>query len=274
MPELPEVEVLRLSLLPYLPGRRVESVQVDCEQLRWPVEGRKLGRLTRGRRVEGLRRRAKYLLIDLEKSSTVVVHLGMTGQLTVVRGEEPLAPHEHLSFRLDSGDRLRFVDPRRFGMVFAEPTENLDTHPRMAGLGVEPLGGGLDGELLRRAALGRRGPVKTFLMDASVVVGVGNIYACEVLWREGVHPKRSVARISAATWGRLARAVEEVLAAAIRQGGTTLSDFADGEGNSGYFQISLSAYGRKGEPCFRCGRSLRRIVQSGRSTFYCPGCQH
>jgi formamidopyrimidine-DNA glycosylase len=274
MPELPEVEVLRLSLLRRLPERRIEGVLLHNPSLRWPVDGRKLRRLTHGRRVEGLRRRAKYLLIDLEKSSTLVVHLGMSGQLTVVPADQPLAPHEHLAFLLDSDERLRFVDPRRFGMVFAAPRGKLPLHPRFAGLGVEPLEDEFDGALLRTRAAGRRGPIKTFLMDAAVVVGVGNIYACEVLWQVGVHPRRSVARISRQTWERISQAIKDVLAEAIHLGGTTLSDFADGEGNSGYFQIALMAYGMEGKPCKRCGREMRRIVQSGRSTFYCPGCQH
>lgn len=274
MPELPEVEVLRRSLEPRLPGKRIRRVEVRNGKLREPVSLERLRNAVAGRRVLRLRRRAKYLLIDLEGSSTLIVHLGMSGRLTLVREDEPLEPHEHLAFFLDSGERLRFRDPRRFGMVFSVPTEGLETGRHFAHLGVEPLGGDFDGGLLQAAARGRRGPVKTFLMDSRVVVGVGNIYVAEVLFRSGVHPTRSVARISRRRWDDLAASVRQVLGGAIEEGGTTLNDFADSDGQAGYFQVSLSVYGREGEPCVRCRKSLRRIVQANRSTFYCPGCQH
>lgn len=272
MPELPEVEVLRRSLEPRLVGRRIERVEVLSPALREPLDRRSLGRL-KGRRVESLRRRAKYLLIDLERRSTLAIHLGMSGRFTVVPAATPVALHEHLAFHLESGDRLRLVDPRRFGLALARPTARLAVDNHFVHLGVEPLSSELTPDLLRSRAQGRRSPVKSFLMDARVVVGVGNIYACEALWRSGIHPRRSVARIGAGRWEKLTAAVKEVLGEAIEVGGTTLNDFTDGEGNAGYFQVSLSAYGREGEPCERCGCPLRRIVQTGRSTFYCPGCQ-
>jgi len=223
-----------------------------------------------------LRRRSKYLLIDVEGAkggSTLVVHLGMSGRLTLVAAAEPEEPHEHVAFYLRSGRRLRLRDPRRFGMVLALPTAGLAANRHFSGLGVEPLGPDFDGARLAAAAVGRRGPVKSFLMDASVVVGVGNIYATEALFRAGIHPTRSVARLSPARWDRLATVIVEVLSQAIAQGGTTLNDFADGQGQGGYFQVALAAYGRTGEPCRFCGGPIRRIVQSGRSTFYCPRCQ-
>lgn len=272
MPELPEVEVLRRSLEPRLVGRRIERVEVRSPALREPLDRRALGRL-KGRRIEGLRRRAKYLLIDLEGRSTLVIHLGMSGRFTVASPGAPVENHEHLAFHLGAEGRLRLVDPRRFGLAFARPTAKLSTDGHFAHLGVEPLSDELTPEYLRAQASRRRGPVKGFLMDARVVVGVGNIYACEALWQSGVHPKRSVARIAAGRWGELAEAVRGVLRRAIEEGGTTLNDFTDGEGNAGYFQVSLAAYGREDEPCLRCDRPIRRIVQSGRSTFYCPGCQ-
>lgn len=273
MPELPEVEVLRRSLEPALLRRRIEGLRVWNRALREPVDGRRLGRLVSGRRVTGLRRRAKYLLIDLENGATLVVHLGMSGRMTLAPAGEPRQPHEHLTLRLSSGMRLRFRDPRRFGLVFAAATEGLGEDPHFAHLGAEPLGDGFSGELLRAAARGRRAPVKSFLLDGRIVVGVGNIYASEALHRAGIHPRRSVARIGAGRWERLAAAVREVLEEAIRQGGTTLNDFTDGRGESGWFQVSLAVYDREGEPCPRCGAQIRRIVQSGRSTFYCPRCQ-
>ena len=277
MPELPEVEVLRRSLEPRLLGRRIERVEVRSPALREPLDRRSLRRLA-GRRIERLGRRAKYLLIDLEGASTLVIHLGMSGRFTVVPADAPVERHEHLAFHLDAsgrsgGPRLRLVDPRRFGLAFALPAGALETDRHFAHLGVEPLGDDLTADYLRHRARGRRGPIKAFLMDAGVVVGVGNIYASEALWRARVHPRRSVARISAATWERLTAAVRGVLGRAIEEGGTTLNDFTDGEGNAGYFQVSLAAYGREDEPCRRCERPLRRIVQSNRSTFYCPGCQ-
>ncbi len=273
MPELPEVEVLRRSLKPRLVRQTVERVEVLSPALREPLDRRALGRLA-GRVIGGLRRRAKYLLIDFEGGSTLVIHLGMSGRFTIVAPEEPVATHEHLAFHLATTERLRLVDPRRFGLAFALSTAKLENDRHFAHLGVEPLGSQLTADYLRQIANNRRGPIKSFLMDARVVVGVGNIYASEALWRARVHPRRSVARIGSGTWERLTRAVRAVLSQAIEEGGTTLNDFADGEGNAGYFQVSLAAYGREGEPCVRCGRELRRFVQTGRSTFYCPGCQH
>ena len=273
MPELPEIEVLRRSLEPVLVGDRIGSLQVWNRSLREPVDTRALGRRCKGRRIERLRRRAKYLLIDLEGDSTLIVHLGMSGRLTVVPAGEPRQDHEHVAFYLDSGHRLRFRDPRRFGLVLALPSDQLEGDRHFAHLGLEPLGGELDGKRLAELAAGRRAPAKSFLLDSRIVVGVGNIYAAEALFRAGIHPTRSVARISAPRWEALATEVRRVLERAIDEGGTTLNDFTDGEGNEGYFQVSLAVYGREGEPCTRCGRSIRRIVQSGRSTFYCAGCQ-
>lgn len=273
MPELPEVEVLRRSLEPHLPGDRIERVEVRNAALREPVRPRELARRTAGREIRGLRRRSKYLLVDLEGDQTLVVHLGMSGRLTVVAAGEPREPHEHIAFFLRSGRRLRLRDPRRFGLVFALPTAAIPGDPHFAHLGAEPLEPGFGGACLAQAAAGRRGPVKSFLMDGRIVVGVGNIYASETLFRAGIHPNRSVGRISRASWDRVAEAAVAVLRKAVEEGGTTLNDFADGEGNSGYFQVSLGVYGREGEPCPACARPVRRMVHAGRSTFYCPGCQ-
>jgi formamidopyrimidine-DNA glycosylase len=273
MPELPEVEVLRRSLEPELTGDRIERVRVWSSALREPVARRRLARLCRGRRVEALRRRAKYLLIDLEDDVTVVVHLGMSGRLTLVPAGEDHELHEHVGFFLESGRRLRFRDPRRFGLTLVMPTADLATDRHFAHLGVEPLADGFSGEALRAAAVGRRAPVKSFLLDGRVVVGVGNIYASEALHQARIHPRRSVARIGRERWRRLGEAVQTVLRRAIAEGGTTLNDFTDGAGREGYFQVSLAVYGREDEACRRCGRIVRRIVQTGRSTFYCPGCQ-
>jgi formamidopyrimidine-DNA glycosylase len=272
VPELPEIEVLRRSLVPLLPGDFIEGVRVHNPALRERVQTRVLARLAKGR-IEGLRRRSKYLLIDLSGGSTLAIHLGMSGRLTLVPAAAPAEPHEHVSFRLRSGRRLRLRDPRRFGLVLALPTAALPDDPHFVNLGVEPLDRGFSGALLRGLAAGRRGPVKSFLMDARIVVGIGNIYATETLFGARVHPARSVARIAPPTWDRLARSAVAVLRQAIASGGTTLNDFADGEGRGGYFQVSLAVYGREGEPCPRCGRLVRRLVQAGRSTYFCPSCQ-
>jgi formamidopyrimidine-DNA glycosylase len=277
MPELPEVETLRRSLEPHLLGDRIERVEVRNTAMREAIQPVQLARRTAGREVSALRRRAKYLLIDLagkeKDGQTLVVHLGMSGRLTLVPAGEPLEPHEHVAFFLRSGRRLRLRDPRRFGLVFAVPTKEIPRDPHFAHLGIEPLEPGFGGAFLAEAAAGRRGPVKSFLMDARIVVGLGNIYATEALFRSGVHPNRSVGRISPASWERIAESSMAVLRQAITQGGTTLNDFADGEGRSGYFQVSLGVYGREGEPCPACGTPIRRIVQAGRSSFYCHRCQ-
>lgn len=272
MPELPEVEVLRRSLEPRLVGRRVERVEVLAPALREPLARRPLAALA-GRRFVALGRRAKYLLADLEGGRTLVVHLGMSGRLTLVPGGSPREVHEHLAFHLDSGERLRLRDPRRFGLAYAAPTAALASDPHLAHLGVEPLSPEFDGARLAAAAAGRRGPVKSFLLDGRAIAGVGNIYACEALFRAGIRPDRSVARVAPARWERLAGALVEVLEEAIRAGGTTLNDFADGAGREGLFQVALSVYGRTGEPCPRCGRPVRRRELAGRGTYDCPGCQ-
>ena len=285
MPELPEVEVLRRTLAPHLAGETIAHLEVRAPALRGPLDAAAFERDAAGRRIRALRRRAKYLLIDLAagaggaEPSTLVIHLGMSGRLTVrAAGDGEPLPHEHLVVHLASGRRLSLRDPRRFGQAFTLPTAGLGSDPRFAHLGIEPLGDAdagptLDGEHLWCAAGGRRGPVKPFLMDSTVVVGVGNVYASEALWQAGIHPKRSVRRIAAGRWERLAGCVRQVLARAIEEGGTTLNDFTDAEGNAGYFQVSLAVYGRDGEPCPRCGLPIRRAVQAGRSTYYCVGCQ-
>lgn len=272
MPELPEVEVLRRSLEPRLVGRRIETVEVHARALREPLDRRALRGLA-GRRVDRLWRRSKYLGIDCEGDRSLVVHLGMSGRLTLAAAGEPREAHEHLALRLDGGERLRLRDPRRFGVAFVAATSRLADDRHLRDLGREPLGEPLTGAELAALAAGRRGPVKSFLMDAGRLVGVGNIYASEALHRAGIHPERSVARLAPARWQRLAEAVVAVLEQAIREGGTTLNDFTDGGGNEGYFQVSLAVYGREGERCGRCGGTVRRLVQGGRSSFYCPRCQ-
>jgi len=273
MPELPEVEVLRRSLRRHLVGQRIEAVDIRDSRLREPLDEALFRAELPGRTILELARRAKYLLIALDGDRTLVVHLGMSGRLTVSSASAPAEPHEHLMIRLASGKRLKLRDPRRFGLALLLPTSEMRGDRHFRHLGLEPLEDEFDGAALRRVATGRRGPVKTFLMDARAVAGVGNIYASEALHRAAIHPQRSVARISAQRWNDLAEAVREVLQDAIRAGGTTLNDFADGQGRGGYFQVSLAVYDRAGEECGRCGGTIRRRVMAGRSTYYCPGCQ-
>ncbi len=273
MPELPEIEVLRRSLEPRLVGRRIQRVEVRSPALREPLDRRRLRRALEGREVRRLGRRGKYLLIDVEAGWTLVVHLGMSGRLTLVPEDRAGEPHEHLVLGLDRGDELRLRDPRRFGLAFVAATRDLARDRHLAHLGREPLDPRLAGADLAELARGLRAPVKAFLMDATKLVGVGNIYATEALFRAGIHPFRSVARIGRERWDLLAAAVVTVLEDAIRQGGTTLNDFRDGDGNAGEFQVDLAVYGRGDLPCPRCGTRIRRRVRSNRSAFYCPRCQ-
>ncbi len=272
MPELPEVEITRRGLVPLLLGRRFLEVHVRERRLREPVHVASLRKL-RGAEVTDLRRRSKYLLIDTDAGLTLLIHLGMSGRLWVADAHRPDAEHQHVVLGLDNGRQLRFADPRRFGMVKALQTARLDRHPRLRGLGPDPLDESLTGEDLFRATRGRRKPVKSFLLDTRAIAGIGNIYACEALYRAGINPKRAVGRIGRRRWQDLLAALREVLLEAIAAGGTTLRDFLNAEEKAGYFAFSLRAYDCEGERCRRCNGTIRRIVQTGRSTFYCPTCQ-
>jgi formamidopyrimidine-DNA glycosylase len=273
VPELPEVETLRRSLCVPLVGRRIESLHVYQRQLRVPVASTPLRRALVGRHIVTLGRRAKYLLVDVDGPRRLVVHLGMSGRLHVMPAGRPREAHTHVVFGLSDGNELRFRDPRRFGMVFLVDPDQMHLHPRFRHLGVEPLEAAFDVDYVLRRAHRLRKPVKNFLMDAGVVVGVGNIYASEALFAARVSPMREVGRLRRARWQRIVEAVRCTLLQAIEDGGTTLQDFQNGQGDPGWFQIRLQVYGREGEACRRCGRRVRRIVQAGRSTFFCPGCQ-
>jgi len=273
MPELPEVETLRRSLAPHLTGRRLVGVEVREPRLREPVDGDRLAACCPAA-IEQVGRRAKYLLLRLSDGHTLLCHLGMSGRLVVERGATGWQRHDHLRLLLDDGSCLTFHDPRRFGRLVVAETDRLADHPLLAHLGPEPLGPDLTAEGLARAATGRRQAVKPFLMDGRVVVGIGNIYACEACFAARIHPATRAGRIRPVRWERLVAAIRQVLAAAIAAGGTTLRDFADGNGRGGLYQLHARVYGRAGAPCSRCGRTIRRTVQTGRATFYCPGCQH
>lgn len=270
MPELPEVETARRGLAPHLEGRRLVGAAVRERRLRWPVPA-DLDLRVRDRRVRALRRRGKWLVLELE-GGTVLLHLGMSGSLGLVPGTRPPGPHDHVDLRLADGRLLRLRDPRRFGAVLwtRGPAE---AHPRLAGLGPEPLEPGCDGAWLHARARRRRLPVKAFLMDGRVVAGVGNIYASEALFRAGIHPARPAGRISLRRWEILATALRQVLRESIRAGGTSLRDFVDAQGRPGWYRQRLQVYGRGGEPCPACGRPLRERRLAGRATVYCSRCQ-
>lgn len=269
MPELPEVETTRRGVEPWSLCQRVVAVQVREPRLRWPVPPDLALRL-QGQAIEAVERRAKYLLFRTAGGS-LLVHLGMSGSLRVIHDASPLLRHDHVEILLASGDRLRFNDPRRFGcMLWLEPGAS---HPLLDGLGPEPLSVDFSGEVLYHRSRGRRGPVKPFLMDGHIVVGVGNIYANEALFLAGIRPDRPAGRIGLARYQRLADHVKQVLTSAISQGGTTLRDFVGGDGKPGYFAQQLYVYGRGGEPCKHCQRPLRECRLGQRATVYCVTCQ-
>jgi formamidopyrimidine-DNA glycosylase len=270
MPELPEVETTRRGIAPSLEGRRIDRVVVRERRLRWPVP-RGLERKLAGQRVTGVRRRAKYLLIDTD-AGTLIAHLGMSGSLRVLERDAPLVAHDHVDLALDSGRILRFNDPRRFGCLLWAGNEP-ERHPLLADLGPEPLEPGFDGGYLWREARGRRVAIKLFIMNAAVVVGVGNIYASESLFLAGINPKRAAGRIARPRYEALAESIREVLQRAIRAGGTTLRDYYGGFGEAGWVQQELDVYGREDEPCHRCDTPITSIVQGQRATYYCRNCQ-
>lgn len=274
MPELPEVETTLRGIRPHLEGRTIARLVVRDPRLRQPVPT-DLPECLAGRLIETIERRAKYLLISVA-GGTVIIHLGMSGSLRVLPRPMPPGPHDHWDLELAGGGLLRLRDPRRFGLLLWTPDPPAvarTRHPLLAHLGPEPLEDGFDGGLLHRLSHVRGTAVKSFLMDASVVVGVGNIYANESLFLAGIHPTRACNRVSPERYQRLAAAVRSVLAAAIEQGGTTLRDFVQEDGNPGYFVQSLQVYGRTGEPCPTCGDPIRQRRIGQRSSFYCPRCQ-
>lgn len=271
MPELPEVETTRRGIAPHLCGQRITSLHVHESRLRWPVTADLPARV-RGQCILGIDRRSKYLLMRLE-NLTLLWHLGMSGSLRLAEADSPRRKHDHVELVLADGWRLRFHDPRRFGALlgFSGPDQ---AQPLLAHLGPEPLEAGFDADYLYQASRKRRAPVKTWLMDAAVVVGVGNIYANEALFAAGIRPDRPAGRLSRPRCRQLAEAVQRTLAAAIAQGGTTLRDFVNGQGEPGYFQQTLAVYGRGGQPCRQCRQTLKEIRLGGRSTVFCPHCQH
>jgi formamidopyrimidine-DNA glycosylase len=287
MPELPEVETVRRGLEPVLTGRVIARADVRRPDLRWPFPPRMAERLT-GVRVTALRRRSKYILADLDSGETLLLHLGMSGRILIhaadagramlgeyVHAHPAPETHDHVVLDLDDGTRIVFNDPRRFGAMDLMPTATAEQHKLLAGLGPEPLGNAFDPPYLAGRLAGRRTPMKAALLDQGIVAGLGNIYVCEALFRSGISPRRLAGNLARARIDRLVPVIRDVLSDAIAAGGSSLRDYRQTDGELGYFQHSFRVYGREGEACITegCGGTVARIVQSGRSSFYCPRCQ-
>ena len=282
MPELPEVETVRRGLSPAMEGQVIARADVNRPDLRWPFPPDMAARLT-GQRVERLRRRSKYILADLSSGESLLIHLGMSGRMLVsgdplgqfVHNHPAPEKHDHVVLHMENGARVTFNDPRRFGAMDLLETANADDHKLLAAIGPEPLGNNFHEAHLVAALKDRNTPIKSALLDQRIVAGLGNIYVCETLYRAGIHPARKAGRISAKRVGALVPIIRTVLEEAIEAGGSSLRDFKQADGELGYFQHSFDVYGREGQPCRTtgCDREILRIVQSGRSSFYCAQCQ-
>jgi formamidopyrimidine-DNA glycosylase len=270
MPELPEVETTLRGLAPHLSGQTVKDIVIRHPQLRWPIPA-ELPALLRGHTIRHLWRRAKYLLVGFDHG-TLILHLGMSGSLRMLPADTPPQPHEHFDLVLQNGMAMRLRDPRRFGAVLWHEGD-VAAHPLLAALGPEPLEKEFDGDYLYRATRKRKTAIKLLLMDNHVVVGVGNIYANEALFRAGIKPQLAAGKLSRERCALLVKAIREVLRAAIRKGGSSLRDFVQSDGSPGYFQQEYFVYGRSGEPCRRCGTTIRQLRQGQRASFCCPACQ-
>ena len=271
MPELPEVETTRRVIAPYLEGKTITNVVVRNAGLRWPIPA-ELATILPGRLIDRVDRRGKYLLVRCDRG-TLILHLGMSGRLGIVPAATPAGKHDHLDIVLEDGIALRFNDPRRFGTALWTG-DDPHQHRLLAELGPEPLEEGFDAGYLFGKSRTRKVAIKPFIMDSHVVVGVGNIYANEALFRAGIRPERPAGELSATDCLRLITAIREVLRAAIAEGGTTIRDFRVGEEQTGYFAVQLKVYDRGGEPCPVCGTPIIMQRQGGRSTYFCPRCQH
>lgn len=270
MPELPEVETTRRGLAPHVEGKRIAGVSVRNPSLRWPVPENLSGEIS-GCLLERISRRAKYLLADCGRGY-LILHLGMSGSLRYLEKDEPPGKHDHFDLCFEDGSLVRFRDPRRFGAVLWEKG-NPFSHPLLVHLGVEPFDPEFSGKMLHALSRGRQIPVKQFLMDNRIVVGVGNIYANESLFRSGISPLRPAGKLGESRYERLAMEIRKTLLDAINAGGSTLRDFVGASGNPGYFQQDYFVYGRGGEPCRKCSNPIRQLRQGQRSSFYCPSCQ-
>lgn len=288
MPELPEVETVCRGLAPVLEGYRLTSVEIRRKNLRKPFPKGMAARLT-GKRVERLTRRAKYILAEIEGGQTLVIHLGMSGRMAVYAegGRQKLGAyvfdpppdgagtgkHDHVVFETDAPAKIVFTDPRRFGLMTLVPTAQLNDDPLFAKMGIEPLSNHFHDAFLATALKGKKTPIKSALLDQSIIAGIGNIYACEALFRAHLSPKRMAMKLRGGEVALLCEAIRQVLIEAIAAGGSSISDHRQADGTLGYFQHAFRVYGREGEPCVTCGAPIKRIVQAGRSTFFCGTCQ-
>lgn len=276
MPELPEVETTLRGIEPWVQGKKISDIEIRNRSLRWPIPD-EVGDPLIGQTVVSIRRRGKYLLLELSKKGTLLVHLGMSGSLRIVENnDDDWRKHDHVGLRLVSGKQLRFHDPRRFGCWLHHPPESSpeDNHELLRDLGPEPLSDDFSEDYLWQQTRNRKVAIKQLIMNSKIVVGVGNIYACEALFLAGISPRRGAGRVTRKKTGQLVETIKQVLGEAIEMGGTTLRDFLNAEGEAGYFKQELYVYDREGETCKQCKTSnVKRIVQSNRSTFYCPNCQ-
>ena len=270
MPELPEVETTKRGLEPLIINRRIVSAHIYKKKLRWEIPAHLIETLKQ-KSINNISRRAKYLLIGLGDGQ-LVIHLGMSGSMSVVPSTEPLKKHHHFELKLDNLTSIRFHDPRRFGSILWQ--DNGDQLKLLSDLGPEPLSYEFNNEVLYKGSIGKSKNIKTFIMDSKVVVGVGNIYASESLFLAGISPKRLSGKTSKNRYKNLTKSIKKILTDAINNGGTTLNDFSNIDGNPGYFSQVLSVYGREGMPCVRCNVKIKKIIQNQRSTYYCPKCQN
>ncbi len=280
MPELPEVETVRRGLAPVMEGRKILSVEQRRPDLRFPFPNRFSERIS-GTKIERLGRKAKFLTGYLSSGEVLVLHLGMTGRFTIdgdatadlAHTPNTNAKHDHVVFHMEGGVRVTYNDPRRFGFMELWPGDTFQNYPRLKKLGPEPLSNHFNADYLDTALAGRNTPIKTALLDQSIIAGLGNIYVCEALFRAGISPKRKAASVVGKRAARLAPAINAIISEAIEAGGSSISDFASADGSLGYFQHAFDVYDREGQDCKACAAPVKRIIQSGRSSFYCSSCQ-
>ena len=282
MPELPEVETIMRGVSLFLEGATIKKVRLNRPDLRWPFPENFVNRLSKTK-VLGLKRRSKYILVDLSTNETLLIHLGMSGRILIsgskignfFREPTKISKHDHVIFELNDGTIITYNDPRRFGAMDLAKTNDLNNHKFLKKLGPEPLGNNFNSDYLRSKLSKKESPIKNVLLDQSVVSGLGNIYVCEALFMSGISPKKKAFKISKDECEELVQNIRIILNAAIQAGGSSLKDFTDIQGNSGYFQFEFYVYGRENNWCKTrdCGHKIQRISQSGRSSFYCPSCQ-
>lgn len=270
MPELPEVETTRCGIIPHVEGQKITHVTIRHFKLRWPIP-HDLANILTSQTIHSIKRRAKYLLLECD-AGTLIIHLGMSGHLQIVRETDPIAKHSHLDIELENNNILRFTDPRRFGAVLWT-SEAVEQHPLLNHLGPEPLSKEFSSDYLYKITRNRRTTIKTFIMNGHYIVGVGNIYANEALFLAGIHPRVLAGNISKAKADNLVKVIKGVLAKAIEAGGTTLKDFKKSDGKPGYFAQQLHVYGREAEACTRCGTAIKHFKEAQRATYFCPKCQ-